>query len=144
MLEFSRPRAFPIKQFYRFYSRVILPRVGSAISQDEGAYRYLPESVAAFPDGEDFLERLRKAGSLSESNYAALSEGYRLLAAVDHALRLTIGRTTRLPLARPDTITLVAARTGHADSPSLLAGLTDRRLAVREAFESVVAVDQGI
>src|SRR5690606_5638852 len=84
------------------------------------------------------LERLREAGSLGDAEYAAFSAGYRLLSAIDHALRLTIGRTTRLPLARPDTIALIAARTGHADSPSLLAELTDRRLAVREAFESVV------
>ena len=62
VLEFSRPRAFPIKQLYRFYSRHVLPRVGSAVSQDSGAYQYLPDSVAAFPDGDDFLLRMRAAG----------------------------------------------------------------------------------
>ncbi len=62
VLEFSRPRAFPVKQLYRFYSRVVLPRVGGAVSRDAGAYRYLPDSVAAFPDGEEFLERMRRAG----------------------------------------------------------------------------------
>src|SRR5690606_8259954 len=93
---------------------------------------------------EQTLERLREAGSLSEGEYAAFSEGYRLLAGVDHALRLTIGRTTRLPLARPDTIALVAARTGHGGSSSLLAELTDRRVAVRDAFESVVVVAEEV
>ncbi len=62
ILEFSHPRAFPIKQFYSFYSRHVLPRVGAAVSGDTGAYRYLPESVAEFPDGDDFLERLHRAG----------------------------------------------------------------------------------
>jgi demethylmenaquinone methyltransferase/2-methoxy-6-polyprenyl-1,4-benzoquinol methylase len=62
VLEFSKPRAFPIKQLYAFYSRFILPRVGEAVSKNDGAYRYLPDSVAAFPDGEDFLDRLRQAG----------------------------------------------------------------------------------
>ncbi|HMB93180.1 MAG TPA: bifunctional demethylmenaquinone methyltransferase/2-methoxy-6-polyprenyl-1,4-benzoquinol methylase UbiE [Rhodothermales bacterium] len=62
VLEFSKPRTFPIKQGYAFYSKYILPRIGGAISKDDGAYRYLPESVAAFPDGEDFLARMRKAG----------------------------------------------------------------------------------
>lgn len=62
VLEFSRPRAFPVKQLYGAYSRHVLPRVGQAVSGDEGAYRYLPASVAAFPDGADFLERLRAAG----------------------------------------------------------------------------------
>ncbi len=62
VLEFSKPRAFPIKQGYNFYSRHILPRIGRAVSKDSGAYEYLPASVAAFPDGEDFLMRMRAAG----------------------------------------------------------------------------------
>lgn len=62
VLEFSQPRAFPIRQFYSFYSRHILPRIGGAVSGDKGAYEYLPESVAAFPDGGAFLERMAHCG----------------------------------------------------------------------------------
>ena len=62
VLEFSHPRAFPIKQLYAFYSRYVLPRIGSAVSKDSGAYRYLPASVAAFPDGEDFLAVMQQSG----------------------------------------------------------------------------------
>jgi len=62
ILEFSHPTAFPIKQGYALYSRYILPRLGGAISGDSGAYRYLPDSVAAFPDGEEFLARMESAG----------------------------------------------------------------------------------
>lgn len=62
VLEFSHPRAFPIKQLYAFYSRHVLPRIGRALSQNKGAYRYLPDSVAAFPDGPDFLARMEAAG----------------------------------------------------------------------------------
>jgi len=62
VLEFSQPHIFPIKQFYQFYSRYILPRVGRLISQNEGAYQYLPDSVAAFPSGPDFLGRMRQVG----------------------------------------------------------------------------------
>ena len=62
VLEFSHPQAFPVKQVYGFYSRYILPRVGGAVSGDAGAYKYLPDSVAAFPDGEDFLSQLDSAG----------------------------------------------------------------------------------
>lgn len=62
VLEFSQPRSFPMAPLYRFYSRHILPRIGGALSQDEGAYEYLPESVAAFPDGADFLARMAAAG----------------------------------------------------------------------------------
>ena len=62
VLEFSRPRSFPMAPLYRFYSRYILPRIGGALSSDTGAYQYLPESVAAFPDGTDFLARMAAAG----------------------------------------------------------------------------------
>lgn len=62
VLEFSHPTIFPVKQLYAFYSRHILPRVGGAVSGDAGAYRYLPDSVAAFPDGEEMLARMRSAG----------------------------------------------------------------------------------
>lgn len=54
VLEFSKPRAFLIKQLYFFYFKRILPRLGKIISRDPGAYSYLPDSVSAFPDGEAF------------------------------------------------------------------------------------------
>jgi len=62
VLEFSHPRQAPIKQLYRFYSNHVLPRIGAAVSSNDGAYRYLPESVAAFPDGPDFLARMQETG----------------------------------------------------------------------------------
>ena len=62
VLEFSRPRRFPMKQLFRFYTGVVLPRVGRAVSKDEGAYQYLPDSIREFPDGEAFLDELREAG----------------------------------------------------------------------------------
>lgn len=62
VLEFSKPKNFPIKQVYNFYFRYITPTVGKIFSKDASAYTYLPESVKAFPDGEDFLNVLRKAG----------------------------------------------------------------------------------
>lgn len=62
VLEFSKPRGFPIKQLFGFYNRFITPTIGRIFSKDNSAYSYLPESVNAFPDGEDFLNVLRKAG----------------------------------------------------------------------------------
>jgi len=62
ILEFSKPKAFPIKQIYHFYFRYITPAIGKIFSKDSSAYTYLPESVKAFPDGEDFLAVLKKAG----------------------------------------------------------------------------------
>jgi len=62
VLEFSKPRAFPMKQLYTFYFRFILPKIGRWFSRDASAYTYLPESVQAFPDGNDFLAILTKLG----------------------------------------------------------------------------------
>ncbi|MBC7447782.1 MAG: bifunctional demethylmenaquinone methyltransferase/2-methoxy-6-polyprenyl-1,4-benzoquinol methylase UbiE [Hymenobacteraceae bacterium] len=65
ILEFSKPRVFPLKQLYNGYFLHVLPRFGKLISKDASAYTYLPESVQAFPDGEAFLEHLRRAGFLA-------------------------------------------------------------------------------
>ena len=62
ILEFSRPRLFPLKQIFHFYFKNILPLIGRWTSKDPRAYHYLYESVQAFPDGEDFLRELEKAG----------------------------------------------------------------------------------
>ena len=39
-----------------------LPRIGGAISKNDTAYKYLPESAAVFPSGPAFLEKMRGAG----------------------------------------------------------------------------------
>lgn len=62
ILEFSRPRIFPVKQLYDFYFRYFCPWWGKLISKDDSAYRYLYESVNAFPEGNSFLEVAQKAG----------------------------------------------------------------------------------
>lgn len=62
ILEFSKPKKFPVKQYYKFHSKYIIPKVGRAISKDKAAYAYLPESVAAFPEGQDFIDIMKKVG----------------------------------------------------------------------------------
>ena len=62
VLEFSKPKHFPIKQVFGLYFKHIMPTVGKWVSKDPSAYTYLPESVQAFPEGEGFLEELRRAG----------------------------------------------------------------------------------
>ena len=62
ILEFSKPKAFPIKQLYNFYFSYITPTVGKVFSKDASAYSYLPESVAAFPDGAKFIALMDKVG----------------------------------------------------------------------------------
>jgi demethylmenaquinone methyltransferase/2-methoxy-6-polyprenyl-1,4-benzoquinol methylase len=62
VLEFSKPKHFPVKQVFGLYFKYIMPTVGRWVSKDPAAYTYLPESVQAFPEGEDFLSQLREAG----------------------------------------------------------------------------------
>jgi demethylmenaquinone methyltransferase/2-methoxy-6-polyprenyl-1,4-benzoquinol methylase len=62
VLEFSKPKAFPFKQLYFFYFRYIMPLIGRLVSKDHRAYTYLPESVKAFPSGDDFLAIMNKIG----------------------------------------------------------------------------------
>ena len=62
ILEFSKPKRFPIKQLFGFYFKYIMPALGRLVSKDPAAYTYLPESVMAFPEGRDFLDRLASVG----------------------------------------------------------------------------------
>ena len=62
VLEFSKPKAFPVKQVYNFYSRHILPRMGKLVSKSSTAYTYLPDSVQEFAEDKAFLDELTKAG----------------------------------------------------------------------------------
>lgn len=62
ILEFSKPRVFPVKQLYNFYFHSVLPLIGKVFSKDNRAYTYLPESVEAFPDGQNFVLLMNKVG----------------------------------------------------------------------------------
>jgi demethylmenaquinone methyltransferase/2-methoxy-6-polyprenyl-1,4-benzoquinol methylase len=62
ILEFSKPKKFPIKQSFYVYSRYILPAIGKIVSKDSRAYTYLPESINAFPEGQDFIDIMTKVG----------------------------------------------------------------------------------
>lgn len=62
VLEFSRPRG-AIGWCYRAYFRFLLPLVGQMFSRSpDSAYRYLPASVLAFPDGDELAAKLRSHG----------------------------------------------------------------------------------
>ena len=62
ILELSTPVAFPMKQLFCIYSKVVLPFVGRLISKDDSAYTYLPETIKAFPQGEIMQGILKKVG----------------------------------------------------------------------------------
>ena len=74
VLEFAKPRIFPIKQIYHIYFKYVLPIMGKLFSQDPAAYEYLPESVQAFPEREEFISVLHKIG-FRETTFKPLTFG---------------------------------------------------------------------
>lgn len=62
ILELGIPDKPFIKTLYDIYFRHILPLIGGIISGNRAAYRYLPESVYAFPRPETFCAMMERAG----------------------------------------------------------------------------------
>jgi demethylmenaquinone methyltransferase/2-methoxy-6-polyprenyl-1,4-benzoquinol methylase len=73
ILDFSEPKG-AIGHLYRFYFRQILPRVGTILSGVRGPYAYLPSSVERFPEPEEMLARMRRAG-FSEATWTPYTFG---------------------------------------------------------------------
>jgi demethylmenaquinone methyltransferase/2-methoxy-6-polyprenyl-1,4-benzoquinol methylase len=61
ILDFSEPKGI-MGHLYRIYFKQVLPRIGTLLSGVRGPYAYLPNSVARFPDPQEMLERMRRAG----------------------------------------------------------------------------------
>jgi demethylmenaquinone methyltransferase/2-methoxy-6-polyprenyl-1,4-benzoquinol methylase len=74
VLEFSKPRVFPVKQLFGIYFRYILPLIGKFTSKDPKAYKYLFESVQAFPDFGDFADVMENSG-FNANKWRALTLG---------------------------------------------------------------------
>lgn len=74
ILEPSYPTRFPLKQLFFAYFKFIVPLIGKGISGDASAYTYLPESVAAFPNGKDFVDICRNVG-FRQATYYPLTLG---------------------------------------------------------------------
>ncbi|PCH96564.1 MAG: bifunctional demethylmenaquinone methyltransferase/2-methoxy-6-polyprenyl-1,4-benzoquinol methylase UbiE [Bacteroidetes bacterium] len=62
ILEFSKPKTFPISSIYKLYFKRVLPIIGKVVSNHNSAYTYLPNSVMEFPDGDDFLSIMSSCG----------------------------------------------------------------------------------
>ncbi|WP_231749184.1 bifunctional demethylmenaquinone methyltransferase/2-methoxy-6-polyprenyl-1,4-benzoquinol methylase UbiE [Tautonia plasticadhaerens] len=63
ILEFSRPRGPVLGRLYLTFFTHVLPRVGQAVAPNRyDAYRYLPESVMQFPDGQEMLDLMTSRG----------------------------------------------------------------------------------
>ena len=59
---------------YNFYLDKILPRIGRAVSRDDGAYSYLAETIRAFPSADRLARELDDAG-FEKIGYRKLTSG---------------------------------------------------------------------
>jgi demethylmenaquinone methyltransferase/2-methoxy-6-polyprenyl-1,4-benzoquinol methylase len=74
IVELTTPVSFPMKQLFHVYSHTVLPVYGRLISKDTSAYSYLTKTIEAFPQGEQMVEILHKAG-FSEASFKRLTFG---------------------------------------------------------------------
>jgi [glutamine synthetase] adenylyltransferase / [glutamine synthetase]-adenylyl-L-tyrosine phosphorylase len=85
------------------------------------------------------IEQLRECGSLDDEAAAEILEGYNFLAGLDHNVRLTVGRTTRLPIGNQRAMQTIAQRMSLHSSAEVVEQLTIHRLNVRNLFEKLTA-----
>jgi glutamate-ammonia-ligase adenylyltransferase len=83
------------------------------------------------------LERLREAGSLGAEDHAALSDGYALLRAVDHQLRLIVGRSARLPASDHAALRDIAKKLDYVSATALTEALGEQMRRIREAYDHI-------
>ena len=62
IVELATPVKFPMRQLFKIYSHIVLPAYGKIVSHDKRAYEYLPATTQAFPQGEQMMDILLKAG----------------------------------------------------------------------------------
>ncbi|MFN2452589.1 MAG: hypothetical protein ABR577_00025 [Pyrinomonadaceae bacterium] len=109
------------------------------------ATRYLqlrddvPDAAGADRSTITTLERLHAVNSLSDEDHHALSDAYTHLRSLDHALRLVVGRSTRLPAADHPSLREISTRMNHS-SPTVLLQITIEHMThIRAAYERITA-----
>ncbi len=61
-LELTTPEKNPMKGLYNGYTKYVMPRLSDLLHTERKAYEYLPESIAAFPQGREMMLILKKNG----------------------------------------------------------------------------------
>ena len=62
ILELTVPGHPVLQRLYALHAKYLLPAAGRIISGDSSAYRYLPDSIKAFPSNSEFLSIMSAAG----------------------------------------------------------------------------------
>ncbi len=74
IIECTMPKNFLLKGFYNFYMFTVVPAFGKLFASNGKAYKYLNNSVQAFPDRKNFLNIMNKAG-FKNTYYKSLTLG---------------------------------------------------------------------
>ena len=74
IVELTRPVSFPMRQLFAVYSHSVLPLYGRIVSHDAQAYQYLTKTIEAFPQGEQMVQILQRAG-FSKASFSRLTFG---------------------------------------------------------------------
>lgn len=110
----------------------------------------LRDGIADSPEArstDKMLDLLREKGSLDADAHSALIAGYDFLSALDHNLRLIVGRTTKLPTADTEALTTIAHRLNFSKTTAentddsvtdLLGSLTQHRHSINEMFLNIL------
>jgi len=83
------------------------------------------------------IDMLHKRGAIDSETAAELLASYKFLAALDHNVRLTVGRTTRLPVGNQQAMTTIAQRMSISSPADLVEQLTVHRLNIRAIFDQI-------
>jgi glutamine synthetase adenylyltransferase len=86
------------------------------------------------------LEKLYENESLSREDFQNFSAGYDFLTELDHHLRLTVGRSSNLPIANQTALQIIAERMNLDSVKDLFEQLTVYRLNIRASFENIFQV----
>ncbi|MCU0376449.1 MAG: bifunctional demethylmenaquinone methyltransferase/2-methoxy-6-polyprenyl-1,4-benzoquinol methylase UbiE [Chitinophagaceae bacterium] len=62
VLEFSKPAMPGVKNLYNLYTRLIAPQAGKWFAGNQKAYKYLNDSINAFPEGKAFVDIMNSVG----------------------------------------------------------------------------------
>ena len=74
ILEFSAPVVPGFRQLFQLYFTKVLPKIGGVVSGSRGAYEYLSESVARFPDQKGLMKMMLENG-FADVEYKNLTGG---------------------------------------------------------------------
>lgn len=75
ILEFGQPEGRAFGALYDFYRRMILPRLGGAVTGRRQAYEYLESSAGRFPCGEPFARLMRESAPFASVEWKPLTFG---------------------------------------------------------------------